>query len=1051
MQSSMLLTRQCPRVKTVEQALLRGCSNFLIICRSAYLSNQGKEDLRGVCERENGKPIPMRRQIDQNSSTSFLENRGRRHCEEEMRVRLVKIDMHVCLTNSMNSIGFKYKKKDHNCNPNYFEFYDGLILTFFMHILAARFIYGSGLFSRKGVEGKKTCLRIFSTRLIQLRIDNRREARSRQASCRLGKVSAGQPASSRSPSNKLLINFRCLAAFVSDVSLGKNVCVIFNINKSRFCGPEYCREKNKCASRMNESRRKSESSADSIPGQDDSPDLDWDNFFPYVEFCDSGSSEEESNNINGEATETTSPNKLGWISSGSLTTTSTSTIQSDHTPGKKGGVSPMTKEALCVPSLLSPPPGIPSEDPNPTFKKPVGKAKIAKRLANTFKKMAETKLPANTDGISGLAETRESEGRGEISPSSAPNDKDTKSGAEIRKRSRRSCSLDRGLERKVITQEFSITDMVAEADERDFRHRAASNSERRGPLLSSTINDSEEESEEEVLDLTKPILRGGNNKNKSESLKESFRKRTPITPDESRERTANGRRLRRNDKFNEGRDLGTDGEFSPKSSTEEMERSREISPIISTGRRGMTTTNWADVTIGSEYSVRSDGNATFSGPKRKTRRGKKKKRNLSVSNTNVAISESFRASLEGNGIGSGLGSPNSNMSRDASNNSGKRMETNNDSRLTKNDGAAMTAAGAGRSNPLRRTECPMIQKISERFRAGNPYEGGREGILSLNDSRVITYDNEYATQRYREDHPPTMDSTQEIDLNMLLPAGCRVPAGRKIRTKSVIQFVIMRREESSNSEWEFFPKKAMENLINNVEGRNASTGNGLSTAFKFANLWGEVPLLGLYATDISIMNGYRFQIELYSDGFEYQTFPREALDKRLALTIMMWQNLEGIRDEAIAQNLLDRNRELAGGIKVARVRLFRKDDLDSRGNSMLGARLVQLDGNETFLRSLERFPQSHRFGLGVGTVIIRGGDRAPEPPGSTWGQGRANKPQTYSQAVAANLPATVDLNISAASLHSYTRKASKVLDDAEKSIRGRKMFNSSKNDNRTKV
>ena len=122
---------------------------------------------------------------------------------------------------------------------------------------------------------------------------------------------------------------------------------------------------------------------------------------------------------------------------------------------------------------------------------------------------------------------------------------------------------------------------------------------------------------------------------------------------------------------------------------------------------------------------------------------------------------------------------------------------------------------------------------------------------------------------------------------------------------------------------------------------------------------------------------------------------------------------------------------------MARLKIFRASDMDAREDSMLGARLAQLDGNESFLRSLERFPRSHRFGLGVGTVIIRGGERAPEPEGSNWGQNKGKqRPSTYSEAAAMGAR-TEDLNISSASLNLYASKASGVMSEAERSIRGR--------------
>lgn len=140
---------------------------------------------------------------------------------------------------------------------------------------------------------------------------------------------------------------------------------------------------------------------------------------------------------------------------------------------------------------------------------------------------------------------------------------------------------------------------------------------------------------------------------------------------------------------------------------------------------------------------------------------------------------------------------------------------------------------------------------------------------------------------------------------------------------------------------------------------------------------------------------------------------------------------------------MDRNPGLEGGVKVARAKIFRRDDLDTRGESMLGARLAQLDGNDIFLKSLEKFPRSHRFGLGVGTVIIRGGDRAPEPEGSTWGKQKdAKRPSIYSEAAKAGK--NPDLNISIALLNAYSQQADGVMKEAEQSIRGKGRFGSRK-------
>ena len=800
--------------------------------------------------------------------------------------------------------------------------------------------------------------------------------------------------------------------------------------------------------------------------EDHNNDLDWDNFFPYVEFCDSGSEEEiilRDDNTTGTQPAKDPGGSLEWISSTNSSSPSKSdvsskpsvsegSVQADPEPSISVS-SPLVKTALCVPSALSPPPGTTDTE---VFKKPSGKAKIAKKVsklqAGRIDSDAEivTKAGRRSDNLD-----TDSDSSIEMSGNLVP----------PKQKSRRSLSLESGLNFVELPSNFSIVDMVEEAEERDFR-RATSVSGACGPLLSSTIDEDFSDVEvtrKEIFDNDRPTLRGNPTKNKTDSLKESFRKRAPTGKifSESKEISAHGRKERRNNKFDEARNLKDNGTMSStsRSLSGELQRDVSRSPIISSTRRGPALSNWADISIGSEYSVYSDKNATISGPRRKTRRGRKKKRNLSVSNTSGVLTESFIATIE-----NGRKLRQSPMSGVSGELSGKNMDRSVgpyqrsiDRRSTPFQSNSRDTESARRlplnspdsynttSHAIRKPPCPVLHKISELVQAGNPYD--RDEEEDLNDSRVVTYDNPYSTQRRKEDHPQQLDKTQEIDLDLLLPSGCKRNPGRKIKSNGVIQFVVMRRPERSEDEWEFFPRKTLENLINYVEGRNAFTGNGLSVAFKFANMWGEVPLLGLFSIDISAMTGYRFQVELYSDGFEYQTFPRDALDRRLSLTIMLWQNLEGIEDDAIAPNLLDRNRELAGGVKVAKVKNFRADDLDTRGVSMLGARLVQLDGNETFLRSLEKLPKSHRFGLGVGTVIIRGGNRAPEPPGSSWGQSRpSNRPNSYSDAAsrAVAVPTErIDLNISTSSLRAYANKANGVMNEAERSIRGRKMFNKS--------
>ena len=96
-----------------------------------------------------------------------------------------------------------------------------------------------------------------------------------------------------------------------------------------------------------------------------------DNFFPYVEFCDSGESEEETSSKPAEPRSmemgipTPLHSNLRQVNNEMSTLQKPTSMPTDE-PTEKFKI----KRALCVPSNLSPPP-IP--ETNPTFRKPIGR------------------------------------------------------------------------------------------------------------------------------------------------------------------------------------------------------------------------------------------------------------------------------------------------------------------------------------------------------------------------------------------------------------------------------------------------------------------------------------------------------------------------------------------------------------------------------------------------------------------------------------------------------------------------------------------------------
>ena len=90
----------------------------------------------------------------------------------------------------------------------------------------------------------------------------------------------------------------------------------------------------------------------------------------------------------------------------------------------------------------------------------------------------------------------------------------------------------------------------------------------------------------------------------------------------------------------------------------------------------------------------------------------------------------------------------------------------------------------------------------------------------------------------------------------------------------------------------------------------------------------------------------------------------------------------------LAKNLMTLNSDvLQGGVRPIKQKIFKDTDRDRSGNSLAGARLVQLEGTDEFTASLARVPWNHRFKLGISTVTIRSVGRFPPGPNSR-GRGR---------------------------------------------------------------
>ena len=91
--------------------------------------------------------------------------------------------------------------------------------------------------------------------------------------------------------------------------------------------------------------------------------------------------------------------------------------------------------------------------------------------------------------------------------------------------------------------------------------------------------------------------------------------------------------------------------------------------------------------------------------------------------------------------------------------------------------------------------------------------------------------------------------------------------------------------------------------------------------------------------------------------------------------------MKDLETAAFPRLLGKKNDGFRGRLKVVRSKIFTNNDKTKNGQTMAGWRLLELKGDEEFMRSLENFEANHKFKIGGGWVILRGGNR--KPPGPT--------------------------------------------------------------------
>ena len=199
-----------------------------------------------------------------------------------------------------------------------------------------------------------------------------------------------------------------------------------------------------------------------------------------------------------------------------------------------------------------------------------------------------------------------------------------------------------------------------------------------------------------------------------------------------------------------------------------------------------------------------------------------------------------------------------------------------------------------------------------------------------------------------------------------------------IRVHDVVPFVVLKFDPRVDKHWAVPEPQMFHNLVSRVECQAMEEGSDAQLAYRWANLWGKVGLLGLSSKKKPILCEYRRLVEAQViNGARFTLIPKDALEKRGNLTVLLRTPFKEFKYEWVPHAIMKRTRKLKGALRITHIKTFSSKDFTRNGSCKEGWRLLLLQGCPKFMTSLEQFGHDHRFPMGPGHVIIRGGSNRP--------------------------------------------------------------------------
>lgn len=127
--------------------------------------------------------------------------------------------------------------------------------------------------------------------------------------------------------------------------------------------------------------------------------------------------------------------------------------------------------------------------------------------------------------------------------------------------------------------------------------------------------------------------------------------------------------------------------------------------------------------------------------------------------------------------------------------------------------------------------------------------------------------------------------------------------------------------------------------------------------------------MGLCIIDVKALELYRKMItEVTVGDLMYNTYPKDVLNHGTEVSLYLRAELKALDLEFIPYSLFEKNRMLDGSVAVR----YSKDVQSKEEQSTAGGgKLVILEGDKDFCRSIHNYSSNHHFRLGTSSVKLR--------------------------------------------------------------------------------